>query len=839
VLKRLLGLERKERRKAPLHPLLESYRNEIERFDDYLYDRSPKDFEAGRAMLALEREEQAEILSQVLAEICRNGRESRRRFRKIRVMTAETIGFLPSWPDGFSILAKALLRRRLPFTEGQIVRIAADLAQEEWGSLVALPALSLVRVFENYASREPLPAAAADHLRELLGKFDPNWCDAQMRRIRARLEAVLEVSEEEEATIPLERGDVWADRLLDHLAGLPDDEQAAWRALLTHAGKATTAKPTRAWRTAARELLGAAKLERFPDTLKEVLAAIGQPGTRHTRRGEPRLLDDDHTDLLRGLVWCSALDDGGAPLAELAAAASECFKKVPDVGPLNVKVGNACVWAIAAGDEPAGVAALSALRAKVKHPSTRNQIDRILAEAADRLGLTPAELEETTVPDFEMVEVGELRREVGDHVAVLRVLDSSSVDLRWLKSSGQEQKSVPKEVKDKAPEELKAVRKLARAIKGALPGQRDRLERLFLGWRSWPLMAWRERYLDHPLVGTLARRLIWSFHRGDESVTAAWHDGELVDHDGIPVEDRIRDAEVSLWHPLDSPEGVIRAWRLWLYTHQVTQPFKQAHREIYLLTDAERETATYSNRFAAHILRQHQFAALCRQRGWRYSLQGGWDSHNVPYRTLEDHDLLIELWVDPAPAETSDMGIFLYVATDQVRFCDLAGEAQPLESVPPLLFSELMRDVDLFVGVASVGNDPEWEDRGEDGGFGNYWREYSFGDLSETAKTRREILERIVPRLRIADRCSFTDRFLVVKGNLKSYKIHCGSGNVMLASSGHYLCIVPGRSSVRGVDRPYLPFEGDGILAIILSKAFLLAADDRIEDRTIRSQIGL
>ena len=34
-----------------------------------------------------------------------------------------------------------------------------------------------------------------------------------------------------------------------------------------------------------------------------------------------------------------------------------------------------------------------------------------------------------------------------------------------------------------------------------------------------------------------------------------------------------------------------------------------------------------------------------------------------------------------------------------------------------------------------------------------------------------------------------------------------------------------------------LPFEGDTTLALILSKAFLLADDDKIKDPTIRSQI--
>jgi hypothetical protein len=34
-----------------------------------------------------------------------------------------------------------------------------------------------------------------------------------------------------------------------------------------------------------------------------------------------------------------------------------------------------------------------------------------------------------------------------------------------------------------------------------------------------------------------------------------------------------------------------------------------------------------------------------------------------------------------------------------------------------------------------------------------------------------------------------------------------------------------------------LPFEGDHMLSVILSKAFLLAADDEITDKTILYQI--
>ena len=157
-------------------------------------------------------------------------------------------------------------------------------------------------------------------------------------------------------------------------------------------------------------------------------------------------------------------------------------------------------------------------------------------------------------------------------------------------------------------------------------------------------------------------------------------------------------------------------------------------------------------------------------------------------------------------------------------------EPLPLEQIPPLVFSEIMRDVDFFVGVASVGNDPSWQDGGPEGRYQTYWQHYSFGELSGTSTTRKQVLERLVPRLKIADRCSFADRFLVVRGHKRTYKIDLGSGNILMEPNDQYLCIVPDAHARAQQDNLFLPFEGDGMLSIILSKAFLLAEDDKIKD---------
>jgi hypothetical protein len=337
-------------------------------------------------------------------------------------------------------------------------------------------------------------------------------------------------------------------------------------------------------------------------------------------------------------------------------------------------------------------------------------------------------------------------------------------------------------------------------------------------------------------VGQFARRLMWHFEDGTQAGVGAWDGAALVDAEDRPLAWTGPAARVRLWHPIGFSVDAITGWRRWLERHEVVQPFKQAHREIYILTDAELGTRTYSNRFAAHIVRQHQFAALCRARGWQYHLQGtGFDGCNTPTLGLRARGLRAEFFVEPC--EDREAAIAPYASTDQVRFLDEAGAALELSEVPALVFSEVMRDVDLFVGVSSVGTDPTWLDGGHRPEWNAYWQGFAFGDLSQTAESRRDVIERLLPKLTIASRSRIEGKFLVVRGDVRTYKIHLGSGNILMEPNDQYLCIVPDRSTEGGKERLWVPFEGDGTLSVILSKAFLLANDTKISDETILRQI--
>lgn len=99
-------------------------------------------------------------------------------------------------------------------------------------------------------------------------------------------------------------------------------------------------------------------------------------------------------------------------------------------------------------------------------------------------------------------------------------------------------------------------------------------------------------------------------------------------------------------------------------------------------------------------------------------------------------------------------------------------------------------------------------------------------------------MEKLLPRLKIAGKCELQEKFLVVKGSLRVYKIHLGSSNILMSPNDQYLCIVPDRNTKsRSLPGTFLPFEGDNTLAIILSKAFLLVDDAKIKDQSITRQI--
>jgi hypothetical protein len=632
------------------------------------------------------------------------------------------------------------------------------------------------------------------------------------------------------------------------------DERNTWFAVMAHIQVVTGGKPTAKFAKAAEELLKTIDNQWFKKKITQYFEAFihhkekeivinYETGGTYTYY---RFMSDVNKDYIKGLAWlCASIRDKDV-WHLLSRVCERSFRKIPGIGPAGAAVGNACLYVLAQHHE--GVNYLSRLKMRIRQSNTQAIIEKYLTEAAQKLGISTAQLEDIVNDDFELID-GKLTKQFDDYTANLSIEAIGKTTLAWFKPDGTPQKTEPSFVKEKYKEEVTDLKNAAKQIQTNLTTQRDRLDREFKLNRSLTFAHFETYFLNHGLMGFMTKKIIWEFYENDKKTVGIWAENGFVDVKNQAI-DTSKCQTVRLWHPALYSLEDVRLWREYLNQHQIKQPIKQAYREIYLLTDAEINTGTYSNRMAAHILKQHQFNSLAKLRGWRYSLLGAYDKgyeSDVASIEMPEYQLKAEFWVSEVNADNAwnDTGIWHYISTDQVRFLSTANgrldnEPIPIVDVPAIVLSEILRDVDLFVGVASVGNDPQWRDGNGvvEGRYRNYWESYSFGEIGETGKIRKEIIARLLPKLKIAAVAELQDKFLVVTGKLRTYKIHLQSTNILMTPNDQYLCIVLDRKPSAEKAELFLPFEGDAGLSVILSKAFLLANDDKITDSTIISQIG-
>ncbi|WP_371225381.1 DUF4132 domain-containing protein [Roseovarius sp. 2305UL8-3] len=714
----------------------------------------------------------------------------------------------------------------------------------------------MVQMIERKSKKAPLSEEALEQLNAMLAwpeMTNETYYGTDFAKVRLRIKRLLGGAEGvEQVVLPYKKlsGDEFGGALEIELKSLSADEAAKWHRVFNLAASANGAKPTKIFRTEAKamkEELGKEWVRsNVQDWIARAFSAKVIEQTRTHTYGNHQHTWTEHTvftksnaTLLKGLVWiCDGYQDSKT-VNLVADLCEKSMKKIPGVGPAAQATANACLWYLEITPGAEATARLSRLATAIKQKTVQKKVAAIVEKKAEAAGITTIQLEERVVPTYGLTK-GEKTVAFGDYALRIVVEGPGKVSQAWLKPDGGLQKTKPKFISEKAAHKAKfdKVKAEVAALKKVLTAQRDRVDRLFAEDLEWPIEEIVTYYVEHDLMCVIARRMIWALETDGKTTGAIWHDDSWRDVTGA-IAKISSETKVRLWHPIDWETDEVMAWRARMAELELIQPTKQAYREVYLLTDAERKTQVYSNRMAAHMLKQHQMATLMAARGWRYQLMGAYDDgldDQWAHKSFVTSDLAAEylLHTNWDEENWNDAGIYLYVGTDQLRFVR-NGTPVDLETVPPRLLSETMREADLFVGVASVGNDPAWADQGPTPEARNYWQSYSFGNLDGFAETRKQVLETLLPRLKIRDVAHIEGKFLIVDGKLNTYKIHLGSSNILMSPGDRYLCIVPGGVSKAG--QIALPFEGDNRLSVILSKALMLADDDKITASDITSQL--
>lgn len=763
---------------------------------------------------------------------------------------------------GNSILS-SLLRSNLPFEEAELIELIRSFRSKSDHYVLHFtkwPVSQSIRQIKTHAKKKGLSSPLHLFLTDML-----TWPELEngahsyglsIHQLSDRIEHILyqgKYSAAKVSPVHLSEEDAFGTAVNAQLANIELPVRDDWYRLLRHIGRANGGTPGIKWMKSTNTLIEAIGRDAYCEQVGDWMESISDLPTRtqpHTTTyqgdynhtyTEHQFMDRKNIPYAKGLVW-SFCEFSDLQFVETISRVTErAFRKIPGVGASSQALGNAGLYCLAHMPTLHGLANLLRLKQQIRPSKTRKLIQRYLDEASRDREVSLQEIEMLGIPDFELT-AGKKEVLFGDYRLHIQIEKIGKVSSIWIKPDGKSQKSVPAAIKNEEDlaKKLKQVKSEIRQIQKQTTTQRDLIDRYFIEDISWKYEDFRDQFIHHGLIQGIASKLIWQVETETGTAEAMLVDGNWEAVTGETLTAPRPGSQVRLWHPVESPPSIVLAWRDRLEALAIQQPLKQAYREVYLLTDAEVNTGTYSNRMAAHIIKQFQFNSLASLRGWEFGLIGAWDhgQDGIARKTLSTYGIEAQYWTQELMDENaiSDSGIYLYLTTDQVRFVQ-NGEAMNLAAVPVRVFSEVMRDVDLFVGVASVGNDPVWRDSGGTQQHRDYWTSYSFGNLSEVAKTRKAMLERLIPRLGIREVAHIEGKFLHIKGHFTTYKIHIGSTNILMKPNDQYLCIVPSRNKTVNTGKVLIPFEGDRGLSIILSKAFLLADDSAITDPTIISQL--
>ena len=242
------------------------------------------------------------------------------------------------------------------------------------------------------------------------------------------------------------------------------------------------------------------------------------------------------------------------------------------------------------------------------------------------------------------------------------------------------------------------------------------------------------------------------------------------------------------------------------FDKQIRQPFKQIFRELYIKTDDEMQQIR-SERYAGNQINPKITVGTLRNRRWVADADEGLQKVYYKENLIATIYALAD-WFSPSDIEAPTLEWVAFY--DRKTFKD-----KPISEIPDIIFSEVMRDVDLAVSVAHAGGiDPEMS--------------------HSTIEMRKAIAEFVVPMFKLKN-VTFTDSHALIKGERANYSVHLGSG-VIHQEGGPMINVLPVHSQHRG--RIFLPFvDDDPKTAEVLSKIIFFAEDQKIKDPYILQQL--
>lgn len=211
---------------------------------------------------------------------------------------------------------------------------------------------------------------------------------------------------------------------------------------------------------------------------------------------------------------------------------------------------------------------------KVRFKALQDKAQAKIASIAEERGLSVEELADRLVPDLDLEADGS--RQIGPY----RVCFDEHLVPSLQDAQGKALKDFPAARDESARAQADAWKALKKDAKTIAATQIERLEQALARRRRWPAATFELLLVFHPLLGHLARRLIWGCYQSGQEVVAfrVAEDRTYADvHDNpwkLPAE-----AEVGLIHPLETD---LSGWAGILKDYEILQPFAQVGRATFV-----------------------------------------------------------------------------------------------------------------------------------------------------------------------------------------------------------------------------------------------------------------
>jgi hypothetical protein len=635
---------------------------------------------------------------------------------------------------------------------------------------------------------------------------------------------------------PVSRDDGWGRAVIAFL-GPVEDWPAGVQRFLAYCRMSGGTGPSATWRRRCGRL--AAALEDAPGLVRHLLElVVTTPPLRFQTEFRPwDLLADRNSGLIRGLVWAAGvlgepwLPEVAGPVAErwLRLSRGRSFRWVPVCGD---KVPLACFDVLAQTGSDECLRALARIGRATSHRTMLKRLQTALEQAAAARGQSAEVLLDHLLPDHGLDPAGRLAVSAGGACAVISLDDRQGAAL-----DGPDAAALAK---------VKEVAELLAEVRRTVSAARTRIESLFTGGREWHVDDFLGCYVRHPVMGPLACRTVWAFAPFEgEAVCGIPEPGgtTMLTPGGtrpIPAP-----SLVTLLHPVTASGPILEQFRRLVLDAGMRQPVRQLWRETYRPSPADGDRELYSGRFDGHILRSRQLFGLTRRRGWHSGFLS--DAYDGGGTTTARRDypaagLRVSWWLEtlepgrPGPhIELCQTGRLIFTASG-----DAAMTPIPLADVPPELFSEAMRDLDLFVSVTTVASDPTWPEGWQAPAFAGYWDRATRGGLDQLRASRRQALAPMYAAPGPGDRFRLTERDLIVHGTLAIYHIDLATASVRMEPAGKWLSFDTRQAAPASTTDlfPWLPVTDDHeILSRITLRATTLANDEQLASRQLLRQI--